>query len=314
MRLLRPTAIATLLLTTGCSDPGPNGKTAASTSVTTGSTTGAPGSGTSAATTDEGTSGTSGAGDGGGSTSSSGGTSGAVFLENPDGGGLGVECDVWAQDCPQGDKCMPWANDGGNAWNATKCVPVDANAKQTGDVCGVQGGGVSGIDDCDVGSMCWNADPETGAGLCIELCSGGPATPTCSDSNTVCAIFNDGVLPVCLTKCDPLLSACLENEVCRPDSESGLFVCSNDASGEAGQYEDPCEYGNACDPGLFCANPTNVPGCGASGCCSSFCDLSDADATTNCPGFDQGQECIAWYEPGNEPPGLQDVGFCGIPR
>ncbi|HET6585475.1 MAG TPA: hypothetical protein VFG69_18580 [Nannocystaceae bacterium] len=27
--------------------------------------------------------------------------------------GLQIECDLWAQDCAEGEKCMPWANDGG---------------------------------------------------------------------------------------------------------------------------------------------------------------------------------------------------------
>ncbi|MEX1364969.1 MAG: hypothetical protein AB1Z98_17710, partial [Nannocystaceae bacterium] len=32
------------------------------------------------------------------------------------------QCSLFAQDCPDGEKCMPWANDGGDAWNATICV------------------------------------------------------------------------------------------------------------------------------------------------------------------------------------------------
>ncbi len=30
------------------------------------------------------------------------------------------ECSPWAQNCPPGEKCTWWANDGGNAWNATR--------------------------------------------------------------------------------------------------------------------------------------------------------------------------------------------------
>jgi hypothetical protein len=29
------------------------------------------------------------------------------FIEGPDGGSAAIECDVWHQDCPPGEKCMP---------------------------------------------------------------------------------------------------------------------------------------------------------------------------------------------------------------
>ena len=85
-----------------------------------------------------------GSGTDGGSTSIS-------FIQDPDGGGVNIECDIWAQDCPDGEKCMPWANDGGNSWNATRCSPLDPNPGQPGDACTVEGCGVSGIDNCDIG-------------------------------------------------------------------------------------------------------------------------------------------------------------------
>jgi hypothetical protein len=259
---------------------------------------------------DDGTGGDDGADDGGEDTGD-----GGAFINEPDGGGTDAECDVYSQDCPEGEKCMPWANDGGNFWNATKCSPLDPNPVQPGDTCLVEGSGVSGVDNCDKGAMCWNVDPETNQGTCIGLCFGDPTTPTCEDPSTICVIFNDGMLPVCLHTCDPLLSDCGEREVCRPDYSNDLFVCSNDASGEEGQYQDPCEFGNACDPGLYCANVEDVPGCvGATGCCSEFCDLSDPNASQLCSGVGQGQECIPWYASGNEPPGLENVGFCGIPE
>ena len=36
------------------------------------------------------------------------------------------ECDMWTQNCPEGEKCMPWANDNGGAWNSSKCSPIDS--------------------------------------------------------------------------------------------------------------------------------------------------------------------------------------------
>ena len=71
------------------------------------------------------------------------------FITPPDGGGGVKECDVWTQDCPPGQKCMPWADNGSSSWNATKCSPVDANPGKEGDPCTVEGSAVSGVDSCD---------------------------------------------------------------------------------------------------------------------------------------------------------------------
>src|SRR5689334_12336786 len=49
-------------------------------------------------------------------TSTSGDTDG-TFIMDPSAGDLDITCDEWAQDCPEGEKCMPWANDGSMAWN-----------------------------------------------------------------------------------------------------------------------------------------------------------------------------------------------------
>jgi len=237
-----------------------------------------------------------------------------VFIQEPDVVDNNIECDVWAQDCKENEKCMPWANDGGNSWNATKCSQLDPNPKQPGDDCSVEGSGVSGVDDCDVASMCWDVDPETNMGYCVSLCSGTPDAPSCGDPETVCAIYNDGVLPLCLLGCDPLLQDCPNDDVCVPAPGDQGFVCVLDASGEEGQYGDPCEYVNVCDRGLFCANADVVPGCqGSLGCCSEFCDLTDADPSAACSGLAEGQECVPWYEEGQTPPGLEHVGACVIP-
>jgi hypothetical protein len=236
---------------------------------------------------------------------------GTTFILQPDVVG-GVDCDVWSQDCPDGEKCMPWANNGGNSWNAAKCAPADDNAAEVGDACLVQGSGVSGIDNCVVGSMCWNVDPETNEGTCVAFCSGTEANPICEDPGTSCNILNDGVLILCLPNCDPLIQDCNDGEACYPTNDA--FSCVPDAGGENGLYAEPCEFLNVCDPGLFCAVADGVPDCqGSTGCCSPFCDLSDPDASTSCPGAAGGQECVAWYEENQAPPGYENVGACLIP-
>jgi hypothetical protein len=233
------------------------------------------------------------------------------FLQMPDGAGTEVECDVWMQDCPEGEKCMPWANDGGSSWNATRCSPVDDNPGQVGDECMVEGSGVSGLDSCDVGSMCYYVDPETNVGTCVGFCQGSEDAPMC-ELGFLCSISNDGVLILCRRECDPLLQDCMGSAACLPANGSDGFVCIVDASGEMGAPADPCEFLNACDPGLFCANAESVPDCaGASGCCSEFCDLTAPDPNAACSLM--GQTCIPWFEEGTAPPDLTHVGLCTLP-
>ncbi len=228
------------------------------------------------------------------------------FIMDPDGGGVAVECDVWTDDCPKGEKCMPWANDGGNSWNATRCSPLDDNPGQVGDSCTVEGSGVSGVDTCDARSMCYYVDPETSEGVCVGFCDGTPQAPTC-EPDFICTIVNDGVLTLCRPECDPLLQNCEGSAACLPATGAEGFTCIIDASGEAGAQGDACEFINACDPGLFCANAELVPDCVSGGCCSEFCDLSDPQCS------DPEQSCTAWFEEGATPPGLEDVGACALP-
>ncbi len=56
----------------------------------------------------------------------------ATYAAGPDEVAGGIPF-IWAQDCPEGEKCMPWANDGGGSWNATRCSPLDPNPSAVGD-------------------------------------------------------------------------------------------------------------------------------------------------------------------------------------
>ena len=232
------------------------------------------------------------------------------FIAEPDGGGPANQCDLWTQDCPAGEKCMPWANDGGGSWNATRCSPISDAPGQPGDDCTVDGSGVSGLDDCDISAMCWDVDVETNIGTCVAFCAGSPENPLCEDSGTACSTSNDGVLNLCLPLCDPLIQDCAEGNACYPEPVG--FICSPDASGDAGMYGDACEFLNVCDPGLFCADAGSVPDCaGAAGCCSEFCDVSQGD-DSQCQGQAGGQTCIAFWPEGDAPPGQEDYGLCVI--
>ena len=218
-------------------------------------------------------------------------------------------CDIWLDDCPEGQKCMPVALDGATFWDGHRCVPVVADPAAPGDPCTVLGTGFDGLDTCDRRAMCWYTDPDTKMGTCLAMCSGSLDAPFC-DPGSFCALSSDPVLILCVPNCDPLVPDCPNGDLCinNPQDPTG-FVCVLDASGDEGQIFDPCEFANACDPGLLCLLPELAAECDpqALGCCLPFCDLSLPNA---CPG--QGQQCLPWFEQGQAPPGYENVGVCGL--
>lgn len=246
-------------------------------------------------------------------TGESSGSTGGGFLTPPDGGPIGgKECSVWDQDCPVDQKCMPWANNGSTAWNATKCVPVNPAKDQPGDECTVEGSAVSGLDSCDLGVLCWDVKSDTMKGTCVAQCKGPETDPSC-DADSSCFISNDGVLTLCLPKCDPLTQDCENANLCIPNPQNPEeFTCVLDASGDMGQAFNPCEFVNACDKGHYCAAPSSAPmdcDANATGCCLPFCETTEMP--TSCPGT--GLECVPWYAMDTAPPGLETVGLCTIP-
>ena len=260
--------------------------------------TGAPEPGTATSMTPE--PGSTAGPDTGGDTST-----GCDFICNPTDDNPSM-CDVFAQNCPEGEKCAAYADDGGSTWNANKCVPVMGSG-QHGDACTVTGGGVSGLDDCVKGVMCWGVDPETSEGNCIALCTGTVEAPVCP-VNSSCKFYGGGVLNVCIPRCNPLTSPCPGDDLCIPTGDD--FTCVLDASGEEGQRYDPCEYANACDQGLFCADPANAGMCdpNATGCCLQFCDITKEP--TPCT---DDLQCITWWVEGESvPPDLANIGACII--
>ncbi len=234
----------------------------------------------------------------------------ASYVPVPDMGVDLDDCSTWAQDCPAGYKCMPWADDGGNSWNDTRCTPLDGSPAEAGDPCTVEGSGVSGVDDCDDASMCWNVDPDTNSGTCTAFCSGSAREPSCADPATTCSISNQDILTLCLQVCDPLAQDCPTDLGCYPfDEPTDAFACTPDASNGEGQYPSQCEFLNACAPGNACVNADALPACPES-CCSPYCDLSELDT---CPDLDDALACRPWFAADQAPPGWENVGVCALP-
>ena len=236
-------------------------------------------------------------------------TTGVSFVEDPDGGGVSFECDIFAQDCPEGEKCMPWANDGG-AWNSTRCSPIARDPGQVGDSCTVEDSATSGIDDCELGSVCWAVDPKTGEGECFALCTGSAEAPECEEPDTTCFVANEGAIVLCLPVCDPVLEdPCGPNQGCYPTADG--FHCAPDASGPGGAHGDGCTGANTCDPGLICINPAFFVDCQEPvGCCATICDTTVADPDLQCPGEMDGEQCHPLFDPA--PPDLENIGVCAV--
>ena len=237
-------------------------------------------------------------------------TTTGTFIITPDGGGDStIECDTFAQDCPPGQKCVPWAEGGGGAWNATKCVDVTGDGAP-GDPCFAPEGGVAGIDDCAFGSICWDVD-QTFHGTCVRQCMGTPDAPICPQK-FFCVITAEGAINLCLPNCDPLLQDCPGGDLCLPHLDDSGFQCVLDVSGDLGQANDPCEFANACDKGLLCIDALDASSAcdpRSPGCCQPFCQLSDP----TCPNPDQ--QCVALFDPKRPdlPPDYKDIGTCRIP-
>ncbi len=211
--------------------------------------------------------------------------------------GAGV-CDPYVQDCPDGQKCLPFDPDGQGAWDTTQCIPVEANPGAEGDPCTmIAGGGVGGQDDCGVGLVCW--DLVNNQGTCAQMCGCGEGTPTCDTEGQACAgPYNNGAVAVCRDACVPTdVDACGPNQLCLI-TPTGLFQCLN--GGQDLGLGEACASAQSCAPGLACAASPNCPQGG--NCCVEWCDTDEPEAC--------GGECIPLFNGGAPHECYEDVGVC----
>lgn len=202
------------------------------------------------------------------------------------------ECDLFAKDCAEGEKCVPWGP-------LTHCVEIDAAAKGIGDPCTL----VGPEDDCEAGSVCWPNGPGESAGTCTRLCEGTFETPTCPDEQDACAAYRreDGWYPLCRPKCDPTQGACDVDSPCEQSSYLDWFVCAPGGLPITEEPQDYCDLDAApkamCGANLHC---DKGPFACTEGCCYVLCDLNAADTC-------EFGACLGLTNPA---PGLDALGVC----
>jgi hypothetical protein len=207
------------------------------------------------------------------------------------------DCDPWSPACPDGEKCVPYTNDGGE-WTGHKCVPVLGD-HATGESCDYED--ISSTDNCDATGFCWE-------GTCHAFCMGSPEMPECPDG-AECPISSDGVIALCFPTCDPILQDCPEDFACYFTGEA--FFCIITAEPPGTVPGEPCEWVNICQAGSICLDAAVMPNCNDSlGCCGEFCDVELGDA--QCAAV-PGTSCVPFWEVGMAPAGFEHVGVCILP-
>lgn len=195
--------------------------------------------------------------------------------------GVALPCDIWAQDCAAGSKCVP-------VEHATlECVTQDPEPLADGDVCEP----AEGSDPCGPTSWC-ALDPGGATSSCTPMCTGTPSDPVCP-ADRVCIIDDEGIVAECQLPCDPFdPNACGEGTCQRTDRGFGCLESGGRADGVG------CAQDDSCGGGLLCAPAAEVAGCCDSRCCAAYCSPEHPCASGTC----------APIEP--SAPGAADVGYC----
>jgi hypothetical protein len=223
-----------------------------------------------------------------------------LFLPQPD--MPPFHCNQWTQDCPEGEKCVPYSSTGG-PWDDHKCVPV-LGEQAPGEPC-FYDGVEAATDDCDETSFCWDVMDVDGQmiGICRQFCLGNADDYECPPGS-VCLHYD---INACIPYCDPIQQDCGEGLACYW-ANSEFFCIFTTQNIPVGQ---PCGFINDCAEGLGCLTAEVLPGCEGSACCSGFCDLNLGDAP--CEALLPGTVCSSFFEEGTAPPQYAHVGVCILP-
>jgi hypothetical protein len=210
-------------------------------------------------------------------------------------------CDAWQQDCPEGEKCVPYGT--GGIWDASKCVPI-LGEQAPGEPC-TYDGVIAATDNCDGTSHCWDVMEIDGqsVGTCALFCTGTAENPECPAQHACVG----NLINLCVKSCDPVLQDCDPDLGCFwTGHDFNCFVTTKDIP--LGQ---PCNYINDCAEGLACLWADLLPACEGPECCSSFCDLNLGDGP--CDALLPGTACLPFFEEGMAPAGYEHVGVCIVP-
>lgn len=214
-------------------------------------------------------------------------------------------CNMILQDCPEGEKCVPYASSG-TTWNHYKCVLITGDGAP-GESCSSTGL-LAAQDDCDGTSFCAGFDANNQVGICHPFCSGDFMTPECIEG-WGCAVPNEDPflceIPVyCVQLCNPLASDCEAGSVC--GWTGSTFTCVA-ASGGA-QAGEPCAALDDCGDGLQCMASEFLSDCADVSCCTPYCSLMAGDDA--CQLIDPNYVCVPFFM--QPPPGYEDLGVCGL--
>lgn len=225
------------------------------------------------------------------------------FVPEADMGGPIVMCDTFSQDCPDGEKCVPFIPEGESTWTGTRCVEV-TGAAVDGDPCLLESLQEPN-DGCDEDHLCWELiynEDNVLEGVCRPFCAGTSGNPTCEEGAS-CLLT--GTINVCLQQCHPLFDDCGDAKGCYLNGGQDFFVCQPISGG----YDEgaPCTFVNDCNPGLFCAADASLPDCisETGGCCTALCDTTGEETCTT------PTECTPFFDPA--PPNYDDLGLCVLP-
>jgi hypothetical protein len=160
-------------------------------------------------------------------------------------------------------------------------------------------------DDCQKGLFCFRVPTgSAGPGTCLEFCDHDSG---CNHGGE-CAFWEAGLLKLCMQDCDPLAQDCDPGEGCYLLPEYDAFTCARtDHPPGAGTDGDACAAIQACEPGLICFDGDVQNGCTADRCCTPVCQVGNDGLC-----IDLQESCIPMYDEGYAPPGLEDVGYCGV--